>query len=188
MDKHTTATRANDVKGRSSPGFFGSVPLYFIVAFSFFVGIAGLFDDITLYRARTWPAVEARLDHCDIALHASKSRFYWRVSADWSFGANHEHRYSDEWTPRGAPEYARHDPKSDSASERAAVFARYCNETTIGKLRVSPGGTVRPDDKVTGATLVTDVCIEVFFLLLGSAFTAGLVYDRSRKSRRKRRR
>jgi hypothetical protein len=96
MDRQPTAASINEVRRRNSPGFFGSIPLYLMVAFSLLVGAVGIFEAITLYRARTWPVVEARLDHCDMALHASKSSYYWLVSAERSYGSNHENHYSEE--------------------------------------------------------------------------------------------
>jgi hypothetical protein len=184
MNKYSTAASIIDINGSKRRDLFGSALLFLTIACLLFLGVVALLDAATLYRARTWPVVEAHLDRCDMTLHATKSAYYWHISAAWSYGSHGEHRYSDEWAPSGAPEYARSDPKSESSSERAAVTARYCNETAIGKLRVSPGGTIRPDEEVMGANPLKDACIAILLLLIGCGVMARLFYDRSQKSRR----
>ncbi|WP_321956239.1 hypothetical protein [Paraburkholderia bannensis] len=140
-------------------------------------GVMMFGDSVTLYRARDWPVVEAHLENCQMVLHSSKGDYYWTLTANWSYGPSGKLRYGSAWTPLGAPEYKRNDPRIDSASEATDVTARFCNQASIRKLRVSPQGIVRPDDEAKAQSFARDIFADLFLVLAGSAATAGLLYS-----------
>jgi hypothetical protein len=159
-----------------SPGFVGYTLLTFCAVMMSGSGIMEFVDAITVYRAREWPVVEAHLKDCQMVLHSSKRDYYWTLNANWNYGPNGDRLYSDAWTPREAPVYERNDPRVASASEAAAVTARFCNQAAIGKLRVSPQGTARADNEVTGQDLGGDLRAAIALLLIGSFAISGLIY------------
>jgi hypothetical protein len=177
MGRHASADSTENKFRMRNPGFLGYTLLVLSTVIMSGTGVMLFVDTITVYRAREWPVVEAHLRNCQMVLHSSKTDYYWTLNADWDYGPNGENGYSDAWTPREAPVYQRDDPRVDSASEAAAVTARFCNQAAIGKLRVSPQGTTRPDNEVTGQNLASDLRAALIMLLMGFFMTAALIYS-----------
>jgi len=111
--------------------------IVFGVAFLVCAGMA-LYDAATLWQARGWPSVEARVDQCTMNMHYSKQDSWWDVSATFSYGDGFARHYQETWTPPDTPRYSRHPDPVISESEQSALAKRFCDKAAAEGLRVSP--------------------------------------------------
>lgn len=121
--------------------FFSGIRSIVLIVFGivFLVCAAvALYDAATLWQARGWPSVEARVDQCTMNMHYSKQDSWWDVSATFSYGDGFARHYQETWTPPDTPRYSRHPDPVISESEQGALAKRFCDKAAAEGLRVSP--------------------------------------------------
>lgn len=99
--------------------------------------IKGLCDAATLWQARNWPAVAARVDQCSLARRYGKRDSWWEVTAAFSYGSGFEQHYQETWTPPDSPRYNRGPDPVVNPAEEEALARKFCARAAAGGLRVS---------------------------------------------------
>jgi len=118
-------------------GIRSIVLMLFGLTFLVCAGMA-LYDAATLWQARDWPSVVARVDQCSMNMRYSKQSSWWDVSATFSYGDDFARHHQETWTPPDTPRYSRHPDPVVSDSEQSAIAKRFCDRAAAEGLRVSP--------------------------------------------------
>ncbi len=118
-------------------GIRSIVLIVFGVAFLVCAAMA-IYDAATLWQARDWPSVAARVDQCSMTMRYSKQDSWWEVSVTFSYGNDFARHYQETWTPPDTPRYSRHPDPVISDSDQNALAKRFCDKAAAEGLRVSP--------------------------------------------------
>ncbi|MFM0610086.1 DUF3592 domain-containing protein [Paraburkholderia sediminicola] len=120
--------------------FFSCIRSIVLILFGLMALIAaikGLGDAATLWQARNWPVVAARVDQCSMYRHYGKHDSWWEVSATFSYGSGFDRHYQESWTPPDSPRYSRGPDPVVSEHDEEALTKRFCDRAAAGGLRMS---------------------------------------------------